>query len=159
MPRVLLLLIVGTLLVRADLILAQDTAAPVKQHVQPVASDPAAEIERRLLQLAHENFQQREAAELRLIELGPLAIPRLQDAAKTSDAELRYRLEVILRVLRSKALKETFELTDHGEFVRSVAYSPDGNLLASAGGGRETNGKTTEGSDFALRIFTIWPVS
>lgn len=46
-------------------------------------------------------------------------------------------------------------LSDHKGFVWSVAFSPDGQLAASGGGGERRDGNVVAGTDFDIRLWDL----
>jgi hypothetical protein len=103
--------------------------------------------------LASDDYHIREAAALRLIEIGYPSIAALQQAAKSPDAEVRFRAAQLFSLVQSRVLFDSRVLSGHEDIVWTVAYSHSGSLLASGGGGRQENGQWSTGSDFAIRIW------
>ena len=69
------------------------TAAPL------LADETADRIATLIEQLGHTDYDQREAAEKQLTEIGPKAIAALREAGKSEDAEVRVRAERILNTI------------------------------------------------------------
>jgi WD40 repeat protein len=47
----------------------------------------------------------------------------------------------------------------HGNWVNSVAFSPDGTTFATAGGGGSDRGRYVRGTDFAIRLWRVGPLA
>lgn len=78
-----------------------------------------------------DGYEVREAAGRELLKLGSLAEPELRRAMKESpSAEVRIRARRLRRELLSQPQAT---LTGHTSQVESLAFAPDGKLLASAG--------------------------
>ena len=69
------------------------TALVVVHGVDPRLQDRAKEF---VKQLGDDTYKVRETAEARLLELGPVAIPSLEDALKNKDAEVVFRAERVM---------------------------------------------------------------
>jgi hypothetical protein len=69
------------------------TALLVVHGVDPRLQDRARSF---VKQLGDESYQVRETAEARLLELGPVAVPSLEDALKDKDVEIVFRAERLL---------------------------------------------------------------
>jgi WD40 repeat protein len=138
-------------------LLAQTVApAPVKSSSNLPALSPELipQVELLWVQISHENFEQRERAQRRLLEIGPGVLKFLPKTVIAADDQDRtYRIDEISRVLKSQVMCAESEITDHEDRVLSVAFSTDGNLFASAGGGKRMTNEVLEGSDFSIRIW------
>ncbi len=71
------------------------------QSSSPPKPAPAQEIKTLVRQLGDDDFKVREKASQRLLELGRLAVPALQEASKSSDAEVRQRASRILEAIQT----------------------------------------------------------
>jgi hypothetical protein len=69
------------------------TAVLVVHGIDPRLQDRARELVRKL---GDESPKAREAAETRLFELGPVAVPALEDALRENDVEIVFRAERLL---------------------------------------------------------------
>lgn len=103
--------------------------------------------------LASDDYHVREAAAMRLIEIGYPSLATLQEAAKSPDAEVRFRATQLYSLVQSRVLFDSRVLSGHEDIVWTVGYSHSGRLLASGGGGRQENGQWSTGSDFAIRLW------
>jgi WD40 repeat protein len=114
-------------------------AAPgptVKQEGKDKVHAPAdaAAIARLIDQLGSAKFKEREAAMKALADLGELAWDALaQAAANHAELEIRLRAQKLLSTLEAQLTKGLGVLSGHTNRVESVAFSPDGSLIASAG--------------------------
>jgi WD40 repeat protein len=105
----------------------------VLSFIPVVAADPDdAEIARLVKQLGDDDFDKREAATARLIEIGDPALEALRKAVTSKDAEVHRRAEDVVTVLETKLYGEQLCLTGHTARVMGVAFSPDGRRLLSA---------------------------
>jgi WD40 repeat protein len=132
-------------------------AAASAPHAQAVAP-PAhlkAEIDAAVAALASDDFHTREAATARLIEFDHFALQPLEQAARSDDAELRFRAAQVVAIVRSRVFITSRLLADHEDVVNAVAFSHGGQQLASGGGGRHIQGQWQPGSDFAIRIWDL----
>jgi len=119
----------------------------------PITPQMKATIDDAVHDLASDDYHTREAAALRLIEIGYPALSALQDAAKSTDVEVRFRAAQLFSIVQSRVLFDSRVLKGHEDIVWTVAYSHNGRLLASGGGGRHQNGQWSSGSDFAIRVW------
>lgn len=96
---------------------------------------PAARIERLIAELDSPEYAAREAATKALENLGGAAGPALRKAAANSPSlEVRVRAADLLSLLLLKQKPRLIAtLAGHGAFVNMVAFSPDGETLASVG--------------------------
>ena len=84
-----------------------------------------------IVQLDDDSYELREAASLAIAQMGLVAEPALRQAqAESHSPEVRLRCKTLRRALFSKPQAE---LNGHADDVESVAFSPDGTTLASAG--------------------------
>jgi WD40 repeat protein len=99
----------------------------------PAAAPPAepspAELARLIRQLGDDDFEAREAATARLKEIGEPALPVLQKALASNDAEVRRRAETIVAAIEDRLYAELLCLTGHTGPVWSVCVSADGKRL------------------------------
>jgi WD40 repeat protein len=119
----------------------------------PLTPELKARVDRAITDLADEDFHMRESAALRLIEIGQPALAALQNAGRSTDAEVRFRAEQLATIVQSRIINDSRVLSAHDDIVWTVAYSNSGRLLASGGGGRQENGQWLPGSDFAIRLW------
>lgn len=82
-------------------------------------------------QLNSRDFFQRESAQGELIKIGSVAKTELETAAKSDSAEVRFRARGILKKLSQDDLSPNHTLPGVGFDVHAVAFSPDGNWLAT----------------------------
>jgi WD40 repeat protein len=86
-------------------------------------------VQRLIAQLDDDAFAKREQAQLQLMKVGPASAEALRKAIKaTNSAEVRTRAT---RILKTFAPSPITVLPGTGFDVHSVAFSPDGKLLAS----------------------------
>jgi hypothetical protein len=102
--------------------------------VQPVLgqTETEKEISKLIQDLGDDSFQTREKASKRLLEIGEPALPALQKALKSEDAEVRWRASRIYRTTTAKlfdaASKKAVEVTvpvvlPHAQLSGTVIYS------------------------------------
>jgi RNA polymerase sigma factor (sigma-70 family) len=117
-------------------------AAPASQaSVAPEAPEPKPPDEKAIRalirQLGDDEFEKREAAQRRLVEIGEPALPQLREAARDSrDAEISQRAARLVRLIEKTIFGEVRRLGAHqGEqpWVGRVALTPDGKQAVSAG--------------------------
>ena len=125
------------------------------QNTPPIRVSPEMKItiDDAIHDLSSDDYHVREAAALRLIEIGYPALASLQEAARSPDAEVRFRAAQLYSVVQSRVLFDSRVLAGHEDIVWTVAYSHSGRLLASGGGGRHDNGNWSPGSDFSIRLW------
>lgn len=125
------------------------------KDVPPIRVTPEmqAAIDAAVYDLASDDYHVREAAALRLIEIGHPTLQTLQAAIKSPDAEVRFRAAQLHRLVQSRVLFDSRVLRGHDDIVWAVAYSHSGRLLASGGGGQHDSGNGSPGSDFAIRLW------
>jgi WD40 repeat protein len=161
LPRLLALLIVceaGRPLVFAE---GPPPQNPGENREPALSPERIAETRALLSQLGHEEYAVREAAQQRLIEIGPGVLRYVPESATVGEPEHQFRLAELKRVLSSRMLRDTAELTGHSARVLTVRFSPSGTLLASAGGGvssAETQQPSAESGaahDFSIRMWDV----
>lgn len=84
-------------------------AATRSQQQAAAPSAELAEVVQQLALLGDEQFQARERATDRLIELGAVALPQLEAAREHPDREIRYRVERILTIVRRNDFQRRLE--------------------------------------------------
>jgi len=115
----------------------------VTEKAAPTASDK--EMKRLTDQLGSERFQEREQATEKLLKLGKSALPSLQEAVQSRDAEVRHRAQMVIdRISAADTKKELAKL--QGTW-RVVAIERDG-AAATADGVKQMPLLTIKGSDF-----------
>ena len=98
-----------------------------------VAAPDDAEIAHLIKQMGHDEFDKREEATTRLMEIGEPALDALDKAATSGDAEVRRRAKDLVTVLEHKLYGPELLLTGHAGVVWSVAVSADGKRLLTGG--------------------------
>lgn len=137
-------------------IVASGRAQELEDTSQPFSPQVLAEVELLVDDLSSESYDAREAAGRRLVNLGEAAWDRVHEASLSAkDLELRYRAGELLKTLQKRKFSPIRIWEEHRDIVWAVAFSPDGKYLASGGGGQETGGNWTEGSDFSIRIWNM----
>jgi WD40 repeat protein len=95
-----------------------------------VKVDPA-HIERLIELLNSDDFGEREAAQRELEKGGRAAKDALEKAAQSDSAEMRFRVQAVLKKLSRGDIQPARVLPKSTFDVHSVAFSPDGKWLAS----------------------------
>ena len=137
-------------------VIAGSIALTCAGHAQTRSTDNtnAREIARLVGQLGSEDFDIRERAGQKLLEFGADAYDAVNEAARSAaDAEVRYRARELLTSLARRKFAAVRRFDDHRDIVWTVAFSPDCRFVATGGGGDETDGNWTAGSDFDVRVW------
>src|SRR5262245_49087560 len=87
------------------------------------------EIVRLIKQLGSDDFDHREEASRKLEQAGEEALAPLQQAAKSSDAEVRRRAVQLVEIIENKLYGIIRVFAGHTSEVWAVAVSPDGKRL------------------------------
>jgi WD40 repeat protein len=106
-------------------------AAP--NDTSPTEQSLAAEIARLIQQLGDDQFDKREEASKRLLEIGEPAMPALRRALESKDAEIRQRAERLMPAIARRIFREVGRLEGHTGQVDCMAVSADGKLLLTGG--------------------------
>src|SRR5438445_7438663 len=104
--------------------------------VPPPAADGPGEIARLVKQLGDNDFEQREAAGRRLLEIGEPALDARRAAHAARDAEVRGRAADLIDAIYHQTAREVACFRGHTRGVERAVPSPDGRRVASAGGDR-----------------------
>jgi WD40 repeat protein len=112
---------------------------------RPAEQPLAAEIARLIAQLGDDQFDKREEASKRLVEIGEPALPALRQALDSKDAEVRTRAERLLAAIARRIFREVGRLEGHTGQVDCLALSADGRRLL------------TGGLDATLRVWDLSP--
>src|SRR5205807_2514656 len=98
----------------------------------PLPADPA-RVPEFIRGLGSPNFAERQAAARALDEVGEPALPALRQAAKDGpDEETRRRAGQLVQAIEARVYAPLRQYQGHAAAVWSLAFSPDGTLLASA---------------------------
>lgn len=118
----------------------------------PPTAEREIEIRELIHQFENDDFQVREAASKRLIEIGLPAVRFLDAAKASSDAEVRVRSRLARKAIRS--LAPDIQLGGHEGDTEVVAFSPDGKLIVT--GSRGGSVKIWSAKDFReLRALVV----
>lgn len=135
---------------------ASDQPLELLEETINQSPEVVAKVQQLIAQLGSEDYQQREMASKELLQVGEAAWDHVYAASEgAEELETRYRATELLKSLQQKKYSPLRIWNDHQDIVWAVAFSPDGTLLASGGGGQEQNGAWTSGSDYALRIWDV----
>jgi WD40 repeat protein len=103
----------------------------------PAASAQPTEVERLIEQLGSPRWEERQAASKRLPELGDVALPAMEQAARSDrDVDVRLRLWVAIGTVREGGYGAEAVITGSspGYWLNRVAFSEDGKQIITAGG-------------------------
>ena len=104
--------------------------------VPAAAVDDHAEATRLVRQLGADDFEEREAAARRLLEIGEPALEALRAAQAQRDPEVRRRAAELIDAVYRQVGREVACFRGHTRGVERAALSPDGRRAASAGDDR-----------------------
>lgn len=107
---------------------------PLLARVVVAAEPDPQEIARLVLELGDKEFNRREAASKRLVEIGEAAGAALRQAEMSPDAEIRRRATEALDAIEQQLYGEKVRCIGHKEVVLNVCVFPDGKRLLTGSG-------------------------